>query len=118
MNDPQVMQLQREAAQRVQRMAERSRRLVREHPVHIYRGTTVAPAPPCAPPPVTEEPVQDCAICEEVPAVCEPAPPVCRPSEPSGGTDQESLLLLLLLVMLWRNHAPMELLLALLYIAL
>ncbi len=117
MNDAQTMQLQHEAEQRVRRMAERSRRLVREHPVHVYRGTTVTPAVACERPqpeePLCEE--EPCAVCEPCePTPCEPVP--CKPHVDTG--DGESWLLLLLILVLWRNHAPLELLLALLYVAL
>ncbi len=123
MNDPGVMQLQQEAARRVQRMAERSQRLVREHPVNIYRGVTLTP-------PVEREcPV----VSPELP--CEPKPPCESPTpKPIGGLreqkprekdwfsflagDEERVLLLLLILVLGHNGAPTELLLALLYVAL
>lgn len=120
MNDPHVIQLQQEAAQRVQRMAERSRRLVREHPVHVYRPSAAQPRPT---PPKSEPP------CEAVESPCE-APPFCaslpeKKTSPckagtllSGVEDHEQLLLLLLAVMLFKNGAPTELLMALLYVAL
>ncbi len=106
-----VMQLQQQAAARVKEMAERSRRLVEDHPVTVYRGVTVAPLlqdPPPAPAP--------------------PHPPVtvpCHKPEQTArggllslfGGDNERLLLLLLAAVLAKNGAPMELLLAILYIA-
>ncbi len=125
MNERSVTQLQQEAAQRVQRMAERSRRLVREHPVNIYRGVTLTP-------PIPEK---ECAIrgelpvCEKEPvceAACEPERPCRLPEQKSRekdwlsflAGDQERVLLLLLILVLGHNGAPTELLLALLYIAL
>ncbi len=127
MNDPQVMQMQREAERRVQRMAERSRRLVREQPVHVYRGTTVSPCAPCERPP-RREAVAEPPTVQETDAVCEPTPCSCEPTpcerestlccSTAESSDSEGLLLLLLVFVLWRNHAPLELLLALLYIAL
>jgi hypothetical protein len=107
MNDPQTMQMQREAEQRVQRMAERSRRLVREQPMHVYRPV---PTPPCEPHKQEMPPKEAaCVVREETPCVCEPH---------TEAGDSESWLLLLLILVLWRNHAPLELILALLYIAL
>ncbi len=114
-----VMQLQREAAERVRRMQEQSRRLVREHPVNVYRGVSFAqPAPP--PPPNTAcEAAPPSAICETPCAAEKPAP--C-PTGIEGLTalaqgDEERLLVLLLVVVLAKNGAPLELLLALLYVA-
>lgn len=129
MNNPSVIQLQREAAARVRNMEERSRRLVREHPVKIYRGTSLTPQPPT---PICEEPLPP--VCDEplyeAPPVCDEPPiknePPCLPTKANkgGGTlswllgDSERTLLLLLAVVLWQNGAPPELLLALLYVAL
>lgn len=114
-----VIQLQQEAALRVQRMAERSQQLVREHPVHIHQATTVTP-----------QTVAPCAAPSPVPEACQTemaAPPVtpCCEQKPrtSGGLsnlagDPERVLLLLLIAVLGQNGAPFELLLALLYVAL
>ncbi|MBO5929311.1 MAG: hypothetical protein J6Q42_04760 [Clostridia bacterium] len=125
--NPSVMQMQREAAARVQRMEEQSRRLVREHPVKIYRGTTVFPKPPQEPVPPCPEPIEE-PFCEE--PVCEepiqhecPPPFVPQPTPKSGmlswlAGDEERALLLLLAVILWQSGAPLELLLALVYVAL
>ena len=99
---PDVMHLQQQAAARVREMEERTRRLVAEHPVSVYRGVTVAPF---------------LERCEAKP----PAPPPCEsPILPSLATtgDRERYLLLLLIAVLAQNEAPVELLLALLYIAL
>lgn len=92
---PQTVHLQQQAAARVREMQERSRRLVQEHPINVYRGIT----PPC------DEPS---------------SPPRCNNSGLSAlfGGDNERLLLLLLAAVLAKNGAPLELLLALLYIAL
>lgn len=100
-----MMQMQQEAAERVKRMQERSRRLVQEHPLNVYRGVTVTPPEPA--PPKTP--------CEAPPGTCESAPL-------SGGLsallqgDQEQTLVLLLAVILAKNGAPLELVLALLYV--
>lgn len=83
-SDGNVMRMQQEAAERVQRMQEHSRRLVREQPMR-----------PPEPPPKTD----------------------------LGGLaallqgDGEQTLTLLLAVILAKNGAPLELVLALLYVA-
>lgn len=108
MSEPQVVRLQQEAAQRVQRMAERSRRLVHEHPVNIYRGATLTPAEPVCEPP---KPAPEKSVC--------PSENPCRKGWLSFlAGDEERALLLLLLFVLGQNGAPPELLLALLYVAL
>lgn len=98
---PDVLHLQQQAAARVREMEERTRHLVAEHPVSVYRGVTVAPfldhsdpKPPTPPP------------CEK------PAPPLATVH------NHERYLLLLLALVLAKNNAPIELLLALMYIAL
>lgn len=121
MNERSVTQLQQEAALRVQRMAERSQRLVREHPVNVYRGVTLTPPIPQAVKPTVEE----TPPCKEEP-VCEQKPPYRlseqKPREKDWFSflagDEERALLLLLIFVLGRNGAPTELLLALLYVAL
>ena len=134
MNNPSVIQLQREAAQRVRQMEEHSRRLVREHPVKIHRGTVLTPQPPQPPRPTVppceetvtfgkEEPIFDApTVCAEPPKEKPPCLP--KKADKGGGTlswilgDSERTLLILLAVVLWQNGAPPELLLALLYVAL
>ena len=91
---PDVLHLQQQAAARVREMEERTRRLVTEHPVSVYRGVTVAP------------------LLDR----CEPQPPAPPPL--SAEPDRERYLLLLLAAVLMQNGAPTELLLALLYVAL
>ena len=91
---PQTAQLQQQAAARVREMEERSRRLVQEHPINLYRG--IAAEPPCI----------------------EPPPERCGGLSAVFGGDNERLLILLLAAVLAKNGAPLELLLALLYIAL
>lgn len=117
---PTVAQAQRDAAARVKAMEEHTRRLVREQPVNVYRG--VAVTPPTASRPVAEPP------CEmAVNPVCEPPceevaspTPSCQNSRSLSlfDGDNERLLLLLLAAVLAKNGAPLELLLALLYVAL
>ena len=100
-----TMQMQQEAAERVRRMQERSRRLVEEHPINAYRGVTLTPP--------EAEPIQRKTPC---------SPPNEKVSPPSGGLaallqgDQEQTLVLLLAVILAKNGAPLELVLALLYV--
>ena len=109
---PDVLKAQQQAAARVQEMEERSRRFVREQPVNVYRGVAVASPCPAPKPPVPETP---CA------PVCPPAPVCgCENSRTLSlfGGDNERLLLLLLAGVLAKNGAPLELLLALLYVAL
>lgn len=121
MNERSVTQLQQEAALRVQRMAERSRRLVREHPVNVYRGVTLTP-----PIPQTAQPtVEETPLCEGETIVKQKTPsrlPEQKPREKDWFSflagDEERALLLLLIFVLGRNGAPTELLLALLYVAL
>jgi hypothetical protein len=120
---PNVLQMQREAAARVKQMEERSRRLVREHPVNLYRGVTLAPLmkeqqPPPKTVDATAQAAPSCSPPETAPP-CEP-PKSTSCGELSGlfGGDNECLFLLLLVIVLAKNGAPMELLLALLYIAL
>lgn len=100
-----MMRMQQEAAERVQRMQEHSRRLVREHPVNVYRGVTLTP--PERLEPIEEKPVETAG----------------EHTSGLGGLaallqgDQEQTLVLLLAVILAKNGAPLELVLALLYIA-
>ncbi len=101
-----TIQMQQEAAERVKRMQERSRRLVQEHPINVYRGVTMTPE-------VT--PSQDTATpCDEPTAVRE------TPAESGLAAllqgDSEQTLVLLLAVILAKNGAPLELVLALLYV--
>lgn len=107
MSEPQVVRLQQEAAARVQRMAERSRRLVHEHPVNVYRGSMVEP---CEAPPAAPTLTERCVPTKEIP-------------RDKGllsflAGDEERTLLLLLILVLSQNGAPPQLLLALLYVAL
>lgn len=106
-----MLQLQQQAAARVKQMEEQSRRLVQDHPVNIYRGVTLAPMINEVPPPPPAEPAPAPIHTEEPPA------DMGGLSALFGG-DNEQLLLLLLAAVLAKNGAPMELLLALLYVAL
>lgn len=93
-----TMSLQQEAAERVRRMQEHSRRLVSEHPVNVYRGVTF------------ETPAN-----EETETPRNAADDNLLSALLQG--DQEQTLVLLLAVILAKNGAPLELVLALLYIA-
>lgn len=118
-----VLQMQQAAAARVKAMEENSRRLVREHPVNIYRGVTFAPPKPlCAAKP---EPTPPCETVSEVPCCEQPAELVsvreCGETAlatPKENGEEERILVLLLAVVLLKNGAPLPLVLALLYIAL
>lgn len=80
-----------QAAARVRRMQEQSRRLVEDHPVGLYHHHTL-----CTPPPDPEP----------------PCPTAC------ASPDTERWLVLLLAAVLYKNGASLPLLLALLYVAL
>ncbi|MBP3435652.1 MAG: hypothetical protein J6K62_04915 [Clostridia bacterium] len=101
-----MMQMQQEAAERVKRMQERSRRLVQEHPVNVYRGVTMTPP--------RELPEQQETPCDEPPTACESSLNSGLAALLQG--DQEQTLVLLLAVILAKNGAPLELVLALLYV--
>lgn len=82
-----------QAAARVRRMQEQSRRLVAEHPVGLYHHQTLSTPPPDPEP---------------------PHPLACTAPSP----DTERWLVLLLAAVLYKNGASVLLLFALLYIAL
>ena len=100
MNSSSTITMQQEAAERVRRMQEHSRRLVSEHPVNVYRGVTFEPSD---------------------------GGETKMPDNSANDTDNllsallqgdgEQTLVLLLAVILAKNGAPLELVLALLYIA-
>ena len=116
-----LMQMQKQAAERVKQQQELSRRLVREHPVNVDRGVPFSPL--CAqekqekntvPCPCEAQPASPCS-CETQPT----SQPLCvAKDEPCGlfAGDNEQLLLLLLAAVLAKNGAPLPLLLALLYV--
>ena len=96
-----ILRMQQEAAERVQRMQEHSRRLIHEHPVNVYRGVSFPPSESNEQPPSAPE----------------------KKSVAEGGLaallhgDEQQTLILLLAVILAKNGAPLELVLALLYVA-
>lgn len=118
-----LMRMQQEAADRVKRMQEHSRRMVQEYPVHVYRGVTFTPPEEAVAEPIAlEPPPPDTALpCGDEPGLS------AGKSAPLPNTegalaallqgDQEQLLVLLLAVILAKNGAPLELVLALLYVA-
>lgn len=118
-----IMRMQQEAAERVKRMQEQSRRLVRDYPVHVYRGTTLTPAEapagePTVPeilPPETEQPSGD----ESASSFGNGSAPLSAEATLDAlfHGDQEQWLVLLLAVVLAKSGAPLELVLALLYVA-
>ncbi len=81
-----------QAAARVRRMQEQSRRLAENHPVGLYPQQPLCPPPP------------------------EPVPPCPTPC-PGETPDTERWLVLLLAAVLYKNGASLPLLLALLYVA-
>lgn len=102
-----MMQMQQEAAERVKRMQERSRHLVQEHPINVYRGVTMTPP--------SHSPEQQKTPCDEPDTVRETASLNSGLAALLQG-DQEQMLVLLLAVILAKNGAPLELVLALLYV--
>lgn len=102
-----MMQMQQEAAERVKRMQERSRRLVQEHPINVYHGVTLTPK--------NDPPEQQETPCEEPHTVQETSSLNSGLAALLQG-DQEQTLVLLLAVILAKNGAPLELVLALLYV--
>lgn len=116
-----VIRMQQEAAQRVQRMQERARQLVSAERPAGRTAETLAAARPS--PEKRPRPADDHAEHTGLPPVMGerlPAkPPAAKPNALfSGlGDDPEQMLLLLLAVLLVRNDADIELVLALLYLA-
>ena len=101
--DESMLRMQQEAAERVRQMQERARRFVHEEP---------APPPPMEPPAPSEPAARD-AHEEEKLAV----PPKRGSLLTNFGKDREQLFLLMIAVLLVKNDAPIELVLALLYLA-
>ena len=130
--DAETIRLQQEAEERVKRMRERSRRLVFEHdgtvPEAGRTAETLAAARPSRPQrarpewaekaerrPAVEPPGDSCIQAEQAPA----CPAKAAPKEMTAADDRnEQLLLLLLAVFLMKNGGRMELILALMYLAL
>lgn len=116
-----VIRMQQEAAQRVQRMQERARQLVHaEHPAGRTAETLAAARPS---PEKLPRPAHDHAEHTGHPPVTGERLAAKPPATKSNtlfaglGDDPEQLLLLLLAVLLVRNDADVELVLALLYLA-
>ena len=118
-----VIRMQQEAANRVARMQEQSRRLVADHPPPLYGGRRES-APQAAAP--SQEERRTAASLEQrrretEQAKVSPSPAKSRKEDKGlAGLfcgDQEQLLLLMLAVLLVKNGANIELIVALLYLA-
>lgn len=105
-DDMQLMQ--QEAARRVRRMQEHSRRVFEEHGGRTADSLRAARPPRYEPPALYHRP-------EEPPAA--PAPCPAPSGGVSGGLDTEQILLLGLALLLFRNGCRVELIVALLYLA-
>lgn len=97
--DQELYRMQQEAAERVRNMQKRARLYTREDPPRSEEGKTLSPPPPSS-----------------------PVKPVEKKNELGSllgalTGDRERLLLLMLAVLLVNNDADMELVLALLYLA-
>lgn len=127
--DENMLRMQQEAAERVRRMQERARRFVDDDP-HAVPGEAPRRRPEPPPGPPGPQPEQDHG--ERGHSHKEPLSrrdEACGPPEAKGadkgplsflsgfGKDSEQLLLLMLAVLLVRNEGPIELVLALLYLA-
>lgn len=121
-----VIRMQQEAANRVQRMQERSRRLVAEAPPlygDIRQGRTREPDPPAVPPASAERRTTESL--EQQRKEAEQARQIhhTKQSREEKGLaslfngDQDQMLLLMLAVLLVKNGANIELIVALLYLA-
>lgn len=117
-----VLRMQQEAEARVRRMREQSRMLAGGDIPESGRTaeSMAAGRPPLyrrSAPPAREEPVPPAAGPEEAITAAAPA----KPAKPGGlGSlfqDQEQLFLLLLAMLLIKNGAPIDIIVALLYLA-
>lgn len=107
--DEDMLHMQQEAARRVRRMQEHSRRVFEER-----EGRTSASLAAARPPLYTrQEPPMP--PCEPTPPPCEP-PPKSVPAE-SRRPDMEQLMLLAMALLLFRSGCRPELAVALLYLA-
>ncbi len=106
MLDSGIYRLQQEAARRVRLMEERNRRIADSY---ASDPRLQAPCPPAYTPPEARRPAE--AACVHTP------PAVVPPARESSEDDSERLLLLLLALLLAKSGAHMELIVALLYLA-
>ena len=109
-----VMQMQKQAARRVQQMQEHSRRVFEEHQGRTAESLEVARTPGWW----QQEPLHSPGLYarqEEHPAPPPPKPPVA--TLPLPELDKEQWMLLGLALLLFRSGCRTELLLALLYLA-
>ena len=112
------MQMQRQAAQRVQQMQEHSKRVFAEHNGgRTPESLEVARTPGWW---QQQEQLRSPGLYQRMEPPCEPSPPAATPPAPSlplPDLDKDQWLLLGLALLLFRNNCPTELLLALLYLA-
>lgn len=130
----QVLRMQQEAQQRVQRMREHARRLVEEDEGRVRAAKTHPPRPPQPPSgggrtaeslaaarPPQPRAQAACSPTAEVPEARQSCVPAESPAKSGGlsllGGDQEQALLLFLALLLAKNGAQVELIVALLYLA-
>ncbi len=108
-----VQHMQQQAARRVQQMQEHSRRVFEEYGGRTPESLRAAQPPDYTPPRLYDRPSPSTPTEKEV---------LCRaPDQPKGlpgGLDTEQILLLGLALLLFRNHCRVELVFALLYLAL
>ena len=109
--DENMLRMQQEAAERVRQMQERARRFVSEEPPSAAPMDIPAPPGPAGKP-------------QEAHRSCGSKKPDSLSVSPRGGSflsdfgrDKEQLFLLMIAVLLVKNDAPIELVLALLYLA-
>ena len=121
-----IMQMQQEAARRVRRMQEHSRRVFEQH-----RDGFAPPSHPAAPPLYVPAPTADAgAVFDRAAAMPRPAPPAVLPERPADtlraaptpapaapAPDAEQWLLIGLAILLFRSGSRPELIAALLYLA-
>lgn len=108
--------MQQEAARRVRRMQEHTRRVFEEHSGRTIESLRAAQPPHYQPPPLYHRPVEEEKPHEEpcVPGLAQQEPPA---GSLLGGFDTEQILLLGLALLLFRCGCRVELILALLYLA-
>ena len=117
-----VIRMQQEAANRVARMQERSRQLVADHPPPLYRGRREPPTEPAPPPKEERRTAGSLEQRRRETEQIKSGPHPSKGGKEKGlaglfGGDQDQLLLLMLAVLLVKNGANIELIVALLYLA-
>ena len=107
-----LLQMQQEAARRVRRMQEHSRRVFEEHQPHPSGGAAAYRPSGIPSPGLYRRPIETAAECP--PAPC---PQPVSDTGRTGGMDTAQLLLLGLALLLFRSGCRPELAAALLYLA-